>query len=57
MALSYDYLGRDIPVPADIRDLARGELGYEELAAWFEARWEPSAEAEPHPGTESTDNP
>lgn len=35
----------------------RGELGYEELAAWFEARLEPSAEAEPHPGTESTDNP
>jgi len=47
----------DLVVADIVTAVARGELGYEELAEWFEARLEPSVKAEPHPGTESTDNP
>lgn len=47
----------DLVVADIVTAVARGELGYEELAAWFEARLEPSDPAEPHPDHESTDHP
>ena len=47
-------------VAADIvTAVARGEVGYDELATWFEERLEPVASTEPRasaPGTESTDD-
>ena len=50
----------DDGVLADIvTDVARGELGYDALATWFEARLEPVASSEPRAyarGTESPDD-
>ncbi|MDE0393922.1 MAG: type II toxin-antitoxin system death-on-curing family toxin [Gammaproteobacteria bacterium] len=46
----------DLVVADIVTAVARGELGYEELAAWFEPRLESSAQAGSHPETESTDN-
>ena len=49
----------DLVVADAVTDVARGELGYDALATWFEKRLEPVASAEPGAyarGTESTDD-
>ena len=53
----YRLAAEDLVVADIVTAVARGELGYDELTAWFEARLEPCTRAEPHPETESTDNP
>ncbi len=53
----YRLAVEDLVVADIVTAVARGELGYDELAAWFEARLEPFTRAEAHPEAESTDNP
>ena len=55
----YRLAVEDLVVADAVTDVARGELGYDALATWFEERLEPVASAGPRaypPGTESTDD-
>ena len=55
----YRLAVEDLVVADAVTSVARGELGYDALATWFEERLEPVANAEPRahpPGTESTDD-
>ena len=55
----YRLAVEDLVVADAVTDVARGELGYDALATWFEERLEPVASAEPRacpPGTESTED-
>ena len=53
----YRLAEEDLVLADTVTAVACGDCGYEELALWFEARLEPFTWAEPHPETESTDNP
>ncbi len=56
----YRLAVQDLVVADIVTAVARGELGYEELAGWFRERLESATSAEPHDsdqGTESKDDP
>ena len=55
----YRLAVEDLVVANVVTAVARGELGYQELATWFKARLEPVASADPNPsaaGIRSTDD-
>ena len=51
----YQLAVEDLLLADAMTAVARGQLGYEELAAWFKARLEPVPTPEPHASADETD--